>query len=66
MVEAVTDPRGWLLSGHAAARSSGMMGEGCQQRGRSLFAPGRARTSEERLPQGLAGWQLCCSVQRGF
>ena len=55
-----------LCGGHGAARSSGAVGQLCQQRRRSLFAPGRARTGKERLAQGLAGWQLCCSVQRDF
>ena len=65
MVEAVQPVRG-LVRGDGQARSSGALGQGCQQRGRSPFARARARTGEERLPQGLAGWQLFCSVQRGF
>ena len=47
-------------------RSSGELRQECQQRGSTLFEPGRVQTGEERLPQGLAGWQLCCSLQRGF
>ena len=66
MVEAVTEPRGGLGSGHGAARSSGLVDQRCKQRGRSLFAPGRATASKERLPKGLTGWQLICSLQRGF
>ena len=65
MVVVVRRTRGCFGSG-TALRNTGAMGEGCQLRGRSLFAPGRVQTGEERLPQGLAGWQLCCSVQRGF
>ena len=66
MVETITEPRSGLGSGHGAACSSGALGEGCQQRGRSPFARARATASKERLPQGLAGRQPFCSVQRGF
>ena len=66
MVEAVRRARGQLGGGRGAARSSGVGGERCQQRGLSPFANGRARTGEERLPQRLASWQLFCSVQRGL
>ena len=66
MVVVVRRTRGWLGSGHGAARNSGAVGEGCQQRGRSLFACVRLKKSEERLAHGLAGWQLFCSLQRGF
>ena len=55
-----------LCGGHGAARSNGEFPQGCQLRGPRVFARGRARMGEERLPQGLAGWQLFCSLQRGF
>ena len=48
MVEAVTEPRGGLGSGHGSSRSSRALRQECQQRGRSLFAPGRVQTGEER------------------
>ena len=66
MVVVVRRTRGWLGSGHGAARNSGALSQECQQRGLSLFACVRLKMREERLPRGLAGWQLFRSVQRGF
>ena len=66
MVVVVRRTRGWLWQSSRRFRNSGAVGEGCQQRGRSLFACVRLKLRAEMLPQGQAGWQLCCSVQRGF
>ena len=66
MVEAVRRTRAGSLTVDGAARSSGAVGQWCQQRGRSLFAPGRTTTGKERLPQGMAEWQLFAACSGVF
>ena len=66
MVEAVTEPRGRLCGGHGGFRNSGALRQEYQQRGRSLCAPGRTTRGKERLPQGLAGWQLFAACSGVF